>query len=122
MWLGLTTASHPFERTAKQRRLRRQPGALSIVREELLLLIVLLLAGVGSASVLDGSKPEVQLWIAILIAQALPYAAAVAMALISARSQPRGDTIERSTAPRTDSATTAEASTPAVARMGQSAR
>lgn len=117
---GLTTASHPFERTAKQRRLRRQPGALTIVREELLLLIVLVLAGVGSAWVLDGSKPEVQLWIAILIAQALPYAAAVAMALISARSQPRDGLNERNAAVRTDSATASEATTPAVARVGQS--
>jgi exo-beta-1,3-glucanase (GH17 family)/cellulose synthase/poly-beta-1,6-N-acetylglucosamine synthase-like glycosyltransferase len=86
---GLTSNSHPFERTAKSRRLRRKPNAISAVREESLILLGLITAFIGVCIGLGGGAPEVQLWLAILVSQALPYASAVLTAIIAARSGER---------------------------------
>ncbi len=83
---GLVSKAHPFERTAKSRRLRRKPSAITAVREEAALLIGLIAAIVGVAVVIGVNQPEADLWIAILIAQALPYLAAVVTARIAANS------------------------------------
>ncbi len=83
---GLVSNTHPFERTAKSRRLRRKPNAFTAVREESILLILLIAAMIGVCAVLGGFAPEVQLWLAILTAQALPYASAVLTAWIAAQS------------------------------------
>jgi exo-beta-1,3-glucanase (GH17 family)/cellulose synthase/poly-beta-1,6-N-acetylglucosamine synthase-like glycosyltransferase len=85
IWKGLFSSSHPFERTAKSRRLRKKPSALTAVREESLILIALLLASLAFSLTPGGSAPEARLWIAILIAQSLPYGSAVAVAWIAAR-------------------------------------
>ena len=86
---GLTSSSHPFERTAKSRRLRAKPNAFSAVREEGFLTLALLAAIVGVASNIGAGEREAQLWIAILIAQALPYVSALVAAWIAARSGER---------------------------------
>lgn len=86
---GLTSNTHPFERTAKSRRLRRKPNPFTAVQEETALLVWLIAAFVWICVQLDPSAPEVQLWLAILIAQALPYASAVITAWIAARSGER---------------------------------
>jgi len=86
---GLTSNSHPFERTAKSRRLRRKPNPFTAVQEETALLAWLIAAFVWICLQLDPSAPEVQLWLAILTAQALPYASAVITAWIAARSGER---------------------------------
>ena len=83
---GLVSKAHPFERTAKSRRLRRKPNAFTAVREEAALLIGLIAAIIGVAVVIGPMQPEAELWIAILVAQALPYLAAVLTARIAANS------------------------------------
>ena len=87
---GLTSNTHPFERTAKSRRLRRKPNPFTAVQEETALLVWLIAAFVWICTLLDPSALEVQLWLAILTAQALPYASAVVTAWIAARSGERG--------------------------------
>lgn len=82
---GLVTRAHPFERTAKSRRLRRRPSAFGAVREELLLLVLLSVAALGVALVLDVGQPETRLWLLILGAQSVPYLSAVATAWIAAK-------------------------------------
>lgn len=86
---GLCSKQHPFERTAKSRRMRRRPSAFSAAREELLLLLALWLAIGGLLAGPGTEPPEARLWVAILAAQSLPYLSAVVMAMISARSSDR---------------------------------
>lgn len=82
---GLAQKEHPFTRTAKSRRLRKRPSALSAVREESLLFAALSLCALGIAVVIGTEWLEVRLWIAILLAQSLPYLSAMASAWVSAR-------------------------------------
>lgn len=87
---GLVAREHPFARTAKKRRLHRPPNALSAVREEILLLMGLG-AGVAGMMLVPGrDQIEGQLWSAILVAQSLPYVAALLCALIARFSRERG--------------------------------
>lgn len=80
---GLVAREHPFARTAKKRRLQRAPNALSAVREEIILLLGLC-AGVAGMMLVPGrDQIEGQLWSAILLAQSLPYVAALSCALIA---------------------------------------
>jgi exo-beta-1,3-glucanase (GH17 family)/cellulose synthase/poly-beta-1,6-N-acetylglucosamine synthase-like glycosyltransferase len=75
-----------FLRTAKKRRLRQQPRPLHWVREELAMLLGL--ATAASALVIKVGvvgQPEAALWLAVLLAQAVPYAAALGLALIGSR-------------------------------------
>jgi exo-beta-1,3-glucanase (GH17 family)/cellulose synthase/poly-beta-1,6-N-acetylglucosamine synthase-like glycosyltransferase len=83
---GLVTKDHPFERTAKQRRLRKRPNPFAAVREEMLMLLMLIACGFGVTVVLDITQPETQLWCAILMAQSLPYLSAVITAWVAVRS------------------------------------
>ncbi|HET6430729.1 glycosyltransferase, partial [Dyella sp.] len=46
---GLVTKEHPFTRTAKSRRMRRRPNAFGAIREELMLLVALVLGALGMA-------------------------------------------------------------------------
>ncbi len=84
---GLVAKEHPFTRTAKRRRLNRPPGAFASVREELLLLAALLAGVAGMAAFPGREEIEAQLWSAILLAQAIPYAAALLCAWIAARTR-----------------------------------
>jgi hypothetical protein len=86
IWKGLFSKEHPFERTAKKRRLRRKPSAIAAVREEALLLAGLIVAIIGVAKMSGLNQPEALLWIAILLAQAMPYLSAVITARIAAQS------------------------------------
>ncbi|MBB5208196.1 glycosyltransferase [Chiayiivirga flava] len=86
---GLVAREHPFARTAKKRRLQRPPNALSAVREEIVLLAGLG-AGVAGMMLVPGrDQIEGQLWSAILVAQSLPYLAALGCALIARFSRER---------------------------------
>jgi hypothetical protein len=87
---GLVQKEHPFTRTAKSRRLRQRPSALSAVREESLLFAALTLCALGIAVVIGTEWLEVRLWIAILLAQSLPYLSAMASAWVSANA---GETV-----------------------------
>lgn len=96
VWKGLLGGAHPFERTAKRRRLRRRAGAWTAVREEALMLLGLLVAALALGLRYGVELVELRLWIAILLAQALPYAAAVLTAGIaawSARTRPSASTV-----------------------------
>jgi exo-beta-1,3-glucanase (GH17 family)/glycosyltransferase involved in cell wall biosynthesis len=86
---GLSSQQHPFERTAKSRRMRRKPSAFGAVREELLLLSALWLAIAGIHFGAGAEQPEARLWMAILAAQSLPYLSAVITALIASRAGDR---------------------------------
>lgn len=106
---GLVSRTHPFTRTAKRRRLNRQPGAFVAVREEALLLALLATCIVAMTQVAGHDEIEAALWRIVLAAQAIPYASAVVAAAIAAWSRdlpaPAGST---STAPVTASAPAVE--------------
>lgn len=86
---GLVAREHPFTRTAKQRRLRRQPGAFQAVREEAGLLLALLLGLLAVGGIAGAGSLEARLWQLVLAAQALPYAATVSVAWVAARAGER---------------------------------
>ena len=91
---GLVQKEHPFTRTAKSRRLRAKPNALTAVREETLLLSVLLLLVAVLPLRLPMLAVEAQLWLCILAAQALPYAASLSCALVSAWAGERSGAVD----------------------------
>lgn len=96
---GLFTRNEPFFRTPKS----KQPHAIegiAAARYESLMLIAILLATLGltrqiaiGPDVLIGipeelKGPDVSVWVAVLLIQAVPYAAAVLVSLVSALSLP----------------------------------
>jgi len=97
---GLLTRNQPFFRTPKG----KQPHALiegfAAARAETAWMIVLVLAAVGLTgqyTIAPGlvvgipeelKAPDVSLWVAVLLIQAIPHAAALVMSLISALSLP----------------------------------
>jgi exo-beta-1,3-glucanase (GH17 family)/cellulose synthase/poly-beta-1,6-N-acetylglucosamine synthase-like glycosyltransferase len=97
---GLFTRNEPFLRTPKH----KQPHALiegfAAARAETAWLIALVLAAVGLSgqfTIAQGfvigipaelKAPDVSLWVAVLLIQAIPYAAALLMSLISVSSLP----------------------------------
>ncbi len=85
---GLVTAEHPFARTAKRRRMTHKPSMFEAVRTELVLALMLLAGVVGVAAVPGAEEIEGQLWSAILLAQSLPYLAALLSAWLSAHQPP----------------------------------
>jgi cellulose synthase/poly-beta-1,6-N-acetylglucosamine synthase-like glycosyltransferase len=80
---GLVTKEHPFTRTAKSRRMRRRPNAFGAIREELLMLVALLLGTLGMALRLGFNHFEGNLWMAILMAQSIPYLSALICAYVA---------------------------------------
>ncbi len=81
---GLVAREHPFARTAKRRRLNQKPSMFTAAREELTLLLLLLVALAGVAAMPGSEEIEALLWTAILAAQSLPYLASVVVAWLSA--------------------------------------
>jgi exo-beta-1,3-glucanase (GH17 family)/glycosyltransferase involved in cell wall biosynthesis len=92
---GLVQKEHPFTRTAKSRRLRKRPTAFSAVHEETLMFVALMLLIVGLVQHIGTQWLEGNLWVSILAAQSLPYAAAILCALISAYSGERSGAFEQ---------------------------
>jgi len=88
---GVATSGEPFLRTPKGGNAGSLWGALFAARDELLLMLCLL----SAAYLLDRNtpfdldrnmpfdSPDLSLWVAVLLLQALPYAATVLMALVS---------------------------------------
>jgi len=106
IYLGLWKKHGEFVRTAKSRRLHKRPSAFSSVREELLLLIAIVLAEIGVLQIVDQVSAAIRhvplddylagtpllthyiegkLWVAILAAQAIPYVSALIGAFVAAR-------------------------------------
>src|SRR5690606_40128584 len=77
IFLGLWKKKGEFVRTAKSRRMSSKPSAFSSVREELLMFIALIACIVGMVKSSAFTYTEGKLWIAILAAQAIPYATAL---------------------------------------------
>lgn len=86
IFLGLWKKKGEFIRTAKSRRLGKKPNPFAPVREELLMLIALLLAMIGMSNAIGIQYMEGKLWIAILAAQTIPYVSALIGAWVAARS------------------------------------
>ena len=86
IFLGLWKKKGEFVRTAKSRRLGGKPSAFASVREELLMFIALLACIIGMIYSNGINYTEGKLWIAILAAQAIPYASALIGAWIAHKS------------------------------------
>jgi exo-beta-1,3-glucanase (GH17 family)/cellulose synthase/poly-beta-1,6-N-acetylglucosamine synthase-like glycosyltransferase len=106
---GLVSKEHPFTRTAKSRRLRGRPGALTAVREESLLFIALMLLIVGLVQHIGTQWFEGNLWMTILAAQSLPYLSAIICSAVSALSGERSGAQVAPVAARREAVVVAEA-------------
>ena len=83
---GLWRRKGEFIRTAKSRRIGKKPNPFTSVSEELLLFCALIACIVGMINSTGMNYVEGRLWIAILAAQAIPYASALAGAWVAHRS------------------------------------
>ena len=86
IFLGLWKQKGEFVRTAKSRRIGKKPSAFVSVSEELLLFLALMAGIVGMINSIGINYVEGKLWIAILGAQAIPYASALIGAWVAHRS------------------------------------
>jgi hypothetical protein len=97
---ALFTRNQPFFRTPKSKQPRAVAAGFAAARTESLMLIAMLLAVLGLTRQLAlGSHlivgipeelkgPDVSVWVAVLLIQAVPYGAAVLVSLLSALSLP----------------------------------
>ncbi len=85
IWRGLVKKRGEFVRTAKRRRLDSRPSAFASVREELFMVIGLAMAILGMVLLFGGRYEEGKMWIAILVAQSIPYLAALIGAWLAHR-------------------------------------
>ncbi len=83
MLQGLLTREKPFFRTPKMAHAHRLRSALRGARGEGLFMLGLWIAAVGVLLVQGTGTFDVLLWVIVLLMQSLPYAAAVAVSLIS---------------------------------------
>ena len=89
MWTGLLTSGKPFLRTPKCEDAARFSQVLRVVWQEVTLLTLLLAAMVSMGFDRGFMDPAVTLWMVMLGVQSLPYAATLATAAVSARSNRR---------------------------------
>jgi exo-beta-1,3-glucanase (GH17 family)/cellulose synthase/poly-beta-1,6-N-acetylglucosamine synthase-like glycosyltransferase len=82
--LGFVTKDRPFFRTPKLSGSHAIVRALAAAREELLLLIALLLAAAGVGLLPWASVLDRNLWVIVLLVQAIPYSAVLLMSILSA--------------------------------------
>ena len=83
IWHGLARKDGTFKPTMKGVNGDKRPGTLAVVREETLLLVALTIAAAAVTWRMGYDHYEAMLWVTLLVAQAIPYAAAVSCALIS---------------------------------------
>ena len=83
IWHGLARKNGTFKPTMKGVNGNKRPGTLAVVREETLLLCSLMVAAAAVTWRMGYDHYEAMLWVTLLVAQAIPYAAAVSCALIS---------------------------------------
>jgi hypothetical protein len=82
---GLFTSGEPFFRTPKRAEPHALFKALAGAREETVLMATLWLAAWGILRVpKEVGSPDLTVWIAVLLIQSIPYAAALAVSLVSA--------------------------------------
>ena len=86
---SLFTRNQPFFRTPKSKQPHALAEGFAAARIESLMLIAMLSAAVGLTRLPEEMKgPDVSVWVAVLLIQAVPYAAAVLVSLVSALSLP----------------------------------
>ncbi len=86
IWQGLARKDGVFQPTMKGASGNKRPGIFSVVREEALLLFALSLAAAAIIWRMGLHHHEAMLWVGLLIAQSVPYAAALGCGWISQRS------------------------------------
>jgi exo-beta-1,3-glucanase (GH17 family)/cellulose synthase/poly-beta-1,6-N-acetylglucosamine synthase-like glycosyltransferase len=86
---GLFTQSMPFIRTPKLAQRAGVLKALAEAREEVYVMLLLWSAATGICLTQGLPNSDTRWWLVMLVVQALPYLAAVAMALVSAAPRPR---------------------------------
>ena len=86
---GLITRDEPFFRTPKQAQPHAFAAAVAAARQESLIMLALWLTAIGLQTVPEElSSPDLSVWTAVLLIQSIPYAAALAVSLISAFNLP----------------------------------
>ncbi len=86
---GLVTKSMPFFRTPKQAQPHAFAAALAAARQESVLMLALWAVAIGLQTIPEElSSPDLSVWTAVLLIQSIPYAAALAVSLISAFNLP----------------------------------
>jgi hypothetical protein len=91
VWTGLFTSGKPFLRTPKCEDPALFSQVLRVVWQETSLLVLLLAAMISMGFDRGFVDPAVTLWMVMLGVQSLPYAATLATAAISARSNARAE-------------------------------
>jgi exo-beta-1,3-glucanase (GH17 family)/cellulose synthase/poly-beta-1,6-N-acetylglucosamine synthase-like glycosyltransferase len=82
---GLLTRNEPFFRTPKQSAPHRFRSALVAAREETLLMLALWACAIGIRTIpKEMASPDLTVWVAALLIQSIPYAAALVVSLSSA--------------------------------------
>ncbi len=82
---GLLTRNEPFFRTPKQSAPHRLRSALLAAREETLLMLSLWACALGIRTIpKEMASPDLTVWVAALLIQSIPYAAALVVSLASA--------------------------------------
>jgi exo-beta-1,3-glucanase (GH17 family)/cellulose synthase/poly-beta-1,6-N-acetylglucosamine synthase-like glycosyltransferase len=82
---GLFTSNEPFFRTPKQAQPHALFKALASAREETLLMVTLWLAAWGIERIpQEIGSPDLNMWVAVLLIQSIPYAASLIVSLVSA--------------------------------------
>jgi exo-beta-1,3-glucanase (GH17 family)/cellulose synthase/poly-beta-1,6-N-acetylglucosamine synthase-like glycosyltransferase len=83
VWLGLFTSSKPFIRTPKCAQAAPLQAALAMARAETVMFGLLTAAWLISVLLIGVDDPAEQVWAVLLVVMAIPYAAAMAVALAS---------------------------------------
>jgi exo-beta-1,3-glucanase (GH17 family)/cellulose synthase/poly-beta-1,6-N-acetylglucosamine synthase-like glycosyltransferase len=82
---GLITGNEPFFRTPKRAAPHRFFAALGAAREETLIMLALWAAAIGIRTIpKEMASPDMTVWLAALLIQSIPYAAALIVSLASA--------------------------------------
>jgi exo-beta-1,3-glucanase (GH17 family)/cellulose synthase/poly-beta-1,6-N-acetylglucosamine synthase-like glycosyltransferase len=82
---GLFTGNEPFFRTPKRAAPHRFFAALAAAREETLMMLALWASAIGIHSIpKEIASPDLTVWLAALLIQSIPYAAALLVSLASA--------------------------------------
>jgi hypothetical protein len=81
--MGIVQKDGVFKVTAKGKSLARKPSVIEPIREELLLLMALILCATAMLVTRGIDNLDAQLWVTMLSLQSLPYISAVASQLIA---------------------------------------
>ena len=86
---ALFTRNQPFVRTPKNKQPHALAEGIAAARTESLMLIAMSIAALGLTRLPEELKgPDVSVWVAVLLIQAIPYGAAVVVSLVSALELP----------------------------------